>query len=963
MLTRGVLRRWDIAAQRVLWTTAGNYVDAIRLNDQRLLASRTDGYGDVIDANSGKVLEQLCLLATPCEKAAHGPHANGSEQTTTVDGKVTKGTPTPLAGNRPPKADTRSTESEAQAPDFESMLALGPVQLERSPDGRFIAAFQLQIISLEGHLPAAHRLVLFDTRTLRPLATRVLAIEEGVIPKSSAQNARAEFTLDGKHLFFGGSTLSLPKLKPVGGGQHMPLSGEMIRQYDETISALTQGSQPYWLARGSGDSRDILYLGGGKIEAFATYDDSDPRGQQRLGTHIELSADRRRFLVASSPLHHVPPPLFAVQGPAQIWCAPAAWANSMPARSTAGQGKPAKAPAAAPSGGTSQASAPPPSAYPPLQPLPATSIHEGIAVQSNAAMPGMIYHFAADAEGAWLLGEAPQAPRSPEASLWAIATKQPRPVAALWHLTGDGVVTRLEIPDTADPKAGGTRDIPPRATAGPKATGSVTRKARPDSGARADREPLRWQQVHLGPDKTVWLVKGDAVSRRDPKGVWHTSHSPRGVIEAFSPLAGERAAVAWRGTCSGTPEGPELEAAIARYYRHERHRFVKAPVVRTSSLYVTTPSLGKADEARWKDWNARRKAAQNTPAIAEVEALIQAEQKALYDARIVELRAALGAPGADFNAIARRAFFDYGYHFESGSQLDYGGDNFRMTPFAQEMLQARPGDLLESVEKDRTSFVRVLEITPLRLAPLEEVRDQIQRTLTESRDCYTFELITPKGTTNRHVVPVAGGRLKHPYAHEGLESFLLHEDGVVWPWGPLKVAWLGGRWIDDHPILDAWSQYYTEDYVQSGGRVHTRVLRLPDGSKPSQPEHFFRVEGTLERPVAEVDTQRQQGSSPAEVVPWAEDRFQRIMERGSTSREAPELLELTAEGTIARRASLHRPVWLRLGDIRVMNAIDGSAVWLLWEGQVLLRFQAGDWSAWLHPSAYPIAVEKARRGP
>lgn len=213
------------------------------------------------------------------------------------------------------------------------------------------------------------------------------------------------------------------------------------------------------------------------------------------------------------------------------------------------------------------------------------------------------------------------------------------------------------------------------------------------------------------------------------------------------------------------------------------------------------------------------------------------------------------------------------------------------------------------------------------------------------------------------MVPVAGGRLWHPRAHEGLKSFLLHEDGVVWPWGPLKVAWLGGRWSDDHPILDAWSQYYTEDYVQSGGRVHTRVLRLPDGSKPSQPEHFFRVDGTLERPVAEVDTQRQQGSSPAEVVPWAEDRFQRIMERGNTSREAPELLELTAEGTIARRASLHRPVWLRLGDIRVMNAIDGSAVWLLWESNVLLRFQAGDWSAWLHPSAYPVAVEKARRGP
>lgn len=66
VLANGVLQRWSTSRGLQQWRDYGPYIEAVKLDDARILASMPDGRGRVVSATNGRILKTLCLAAAPC---------------------------------------------------------------------------------------------------------------------------------------------------------------------------------------------------------------------------------------------------------------------------------------------------------------------------------------------------------------------------------------------------------------------------------------------------------------------------------------------------------------------------------------------------------------------------------------------------------------------------------------------------------------------------------------------------------------------------------------------------------------------------------------------------------------------------------------------------------------------------------------------------------------------------------
>ncbi|WP_375769932.1 hypothetical protein NR798_03320 [Archangium gephyra] len=295
LLSEGTLRVWDMPEQRVLVEKQGPYTSAVRLDADRLLATRGDGTAELVSASSGEVQRSFCATLRSCER------------------------------DRAALERLRQRAEQAQGEEAESLYAeLGlfqvPVQVELlvSPDRRTLVTLSYPVRTGRGGPVLPGSLGTWRLPGLEPLGMRPLTRDE--------VEGEVRFGADGV-LYTGREPLSVAGLptpaakEESGRGLEAP-GEENVRVYSG--GGLTIRVEPAGRQEDFYDA--VVLLGPGErtlgVLSFITVEAR--RWPLRRETFADVLPSGERFLIASVAREEGTPfgSFRLPSGPAQVWCSP-----------------------------------------------------------------------------------------------------------------------------------------------------------------------------------------------------------------------------------------------------------------------------------------------------------------------------------------------------------------------------------------------------------------------------------------------------------------------------------------------------------------------------------------------------------------------------------------------------------------------------------------------------------------
>jgi hypothetical protein len=288
LLSEGTLRVWDMREQRALVEKQGPYTHAVRLEGDRLLATRGHGTAELVSASSGEVQRSFCATLRSCERdqAAFDRLWQQAQQ-------------------------AEGEEKEALYAELDLFKSSLEVELLVSPDRRTLVtlAYPTRAVFSGTELPGS--IGTWRLPGLEPLGMRPLTREE--------VEGKVLFGEDGV-LYSGRTPLSAEGLASPD-----PNLG-MLRPVEEHVRVYSGGGLTVRVEPASPHYDDVMLLGPGEqpLGEFSSRSVPLRRWPLRRETFADVLPSGDRFLLASVAREEVTPsgtfPL--PSGPAQVWCSP-----------------------------------------------------------------------------------------------------------------------------------------------------------------------------------------------------------------------------------------------------------------------------------------------------------------------------------------------------------------------------------------------------------------------------------------------------------------------------------------------------------------------------------------------------------------------------------------------------------------------------------------------------------------